>query len=334
MDSFAKTLYEDGVVVVKVLNDVKEWNELFWKISDDFQEYKVKGKDVKRVLGGFGAYGNPSSFHHTEIRKMRKFIHDNFSVPFFKAYEEYRLTRETNSQKRHLEILFDRMCQRRLAFGKPQAESWHRDISPDISASDSIFGGWINLSNEDQKFSCVPKTQFDPVDETGFVPQAKQKGTTYKVPKGHIVVFFQNILHRVSSSGVKDKPSIRLFFGHRLTLSDQPLFENKEYHINTQAVPQLPSGQYPPMYSSNHITFFLNKMFTPWVNEVFREELLTDIVVKGKNYKSPISTNDPELRNARCMDSLTYYEGLPNSTVKKYEDYNPEDVRIMLPHLL
>lgn len=63
----AKALHKYGVVVVPVYTtdtERKKWEDRFWQALDEMPEYKVRGKTAQRVLGGFGAFGNPSSFHH------------------------------------------------------------------------------------------------------------------------------------------------------------------------------------------------------------------------------------------------------------------------------
>ena len=54
------------------------WEEALYDAIDAFPEYKMQGRDTQRVLGGFGALGNPSSFHNPIIRRYEsdaKFVH-------------------------------------------------------------------------------------------------------------------------------------------------------------------------------------------------------------------------------------------------------------------
>lgn len=55
--AYAKDLHEFGVTVVPVLDDEsrKSWEALLFQAMDEFPEYKVKGREAQRVLGGFGA---------------------------------------------------------------------------------------------------------------------------------------------------------------------------------------------------------------------------------------------------------------------------------------
>jgi hypothetical protein len=58
---FSQDLRTHGVAVLPVLPDYKLWSSRVWTAMDEFPEYKIKGRGVQRVLGGFGAFGNTSS---------------------------------------------------------------------------------------------------------------------------------------------------------------------------------------------------------------------------------------------------------------------------------
>jgi|UniRef100_A0A6C0J1Q4 hypothetical protein len=53
-------------------------------------------------------------------------------------------------------MLIDRMMVRNPGV-KPSPETWHRDVAPtELLLDDAIvYGGWINLDNKDQYFSCI-----------------------------------------------------------------------------------------------------------------------------------------------------------------------------------
>ena len=53
----------------------------------------------------------------------------------------------------------------------------------------------------------------------------------------------------------------RLFIGWRLTKSTKVLFPTKESTIDTLGIPNMPSGQLPPMFSSNHQSALRHKEF-------------------------------------------------------------------------
>lgn len=70
----AQDLHTLGVAVVPFLDHSsrEHWEVLLWNAMDDMPEFKVRGRGVQRVLGGFGALGNPSSFHHPTVRSFRR----------------------------------------------------------------------------------------------------------------------------------------------------------------------------------------------------------------------------------------------------------------------
>ena len=71
----ARNLRTAGVICIPVLREDasrRKWADRVWAAMDEFPEYKVKGRIVQRVLGGFGAFGNPSSFHHPTLRRLRR----------------------------------------------------------------------------------------------------------------------------------------------------------------------------------------------------------------------------------------------------------------------
>jgi hypothetical protein len=154
-DKLIKTLYTDGVCVIPVLTskELKCYHTHFYKELKHFPEYKENNKNPL-VVGGFGALGNPSSFHNTTVRTLR--IRLMFStIPLLSKYP--------NLNKRKLEQLIDRMSIRRVNTSLSK-ESWHRDVAENLSKDDIIFGGWINLDlHNHQKFSCVKGTQI--IDE-------------------------------------------------------------------------------------------------------------------------------------------------------------------------
>ena len=78
------------------------------------------------------------------------------------------VSKEEKQGKRYkLEQLFDRMMYCLPGTG-PSAESWHRDEAKEAKDSDLLFGGWWNLDETDQIFSCVPKTHNDVTGHAGF----------------------------------------------------------------------------------------------------------------------------------------------------------------------
>lgn len=324
-----------GVVVLPILPDYTTWSDRVWTAIDEFPEYKIKGRGVQRVLGGFGAFGNPSSFHHPTIRALRKELKSRVH-PFFKSYAQEGV---------RLEMLMDRVCVRHRDFGMVSAESWHRDVyggPKPLHESDEVFGGWVNLSENTQELVVLLGTHNDPRDAaTGFATQAddgqlserlaaqanqsfgciktNKKGHV-EVPPGHAVIFPQHILHAVL--GGKKQPRVeelRLFCGYRLTRDTEPLMVHDTINMG---VPRIPSGQVPPMYSQNHYMFF-NKYqrFREWGEKTFHLQCLFERVTKdGQKYYTP----GGKTRTLPSLKDMGFH----------LAPYTSEDLETLLPELL
>lgn len=343
----ARMLDRYGVITLQVFKDDKarqKWEDKAWDAMDEFPEYRKKGKKTHRVLGGFGALANPSSFHHPTIQKLRTKIKQNICGPLLKEYAALK-----NWDHVNYEMLYDRLCVRYKEFGTVGKETWHRDIYDgekfklrELPASlpnntlDIIFGGWLNLSADDQYFVCQVGSHkgekalraqkqgggFALVDgdkaERELKRQAGRKIGNVRtndkghiiVPPGHIVMFPQSILHGVFPGKSPNEPKLRLFMGHRLTREQVTLFSDLERVIMNNEVPRIPSGQIPPMYSQNHYAQFSstrNTYFRNWGENTFRSDCLYErMTSNGIPYKTPGSRNDKEpwFNTNRSMPSL------------------------------
>jgi hypothetical protein len=326
-------LSAEGVETIKVLDSSQDAK--FSEMEDSFPEFTKNARPF--VLGGFAAYGNPSSFHNTYVKNMRKkclqtALEDGIFSRFLKGMGKTHLGYK-------LEVLFDRVLHRHCGQA-PVAETAHRDITPhtELQEGDYVFGGWVNLSNQEQFFMCKPGSHLDARDtkdasrsSSGFNTLSKEcTQTEYKpfrkqftVKPGHMVVFPQHILHEVIAKKSTHE-QLRLFIGWRLTTSDTLIFQqDKVDAVNKLSVPRLPSGQIPPMYSSNHTSVFKHKAFNyissgesvrgtlmDWLNESFVEKV-KDKFTKGTMYK-------------RHMLSLTDYN------MRHGYEYSVEDTQVML----
>ena len=330
----ALDLLEYGVCVTRVMDESSRAasEQTMWSTLDEFPEYKVKGRGVKRSLGGFGALGNPSSFHHAEIRKFRRFRKDVAFMPIMREYAKVRFPDEYEGV--NCEALFDRIIVRCEEFGRPTAETWHRDVyganeyklrplpkSLPGDEQDIIFGGWLNMSPLTQTFVCNVCTHKDVVTSEGFAQlsdaekreaewrltvQAKNtsgartlvfddKGRVV-IPPGHAVIFEQQLVHSVVSGPQPAIPQMRFAHGIRLTCETSSLFNDIDVVTTQGCVPRIPSGQVPPMYSKNHYSFF-NKAgdtkFSTWGSTTFVDACLFKRVRKdGGTYHTPGSRGD------------------------------------------
>lgn len=218
------------------------------------RDFKTKNPEYGFVLGAFGAFGNPASFHNALLYKLRYILFQKLKI-LFKLVDK----------DRYLECLFDRVCIRRKGT-TTSGETFHRDTCSFKKDQDFIYGGWINLDkNITQYFSCVPGTHmctgrggYEKLTSDDF----KDKKMKIAIAPKQIIIFNQNIIHEIFPQKQKND-SIRLYLGWRHTLSDKPLFNNKKdprLNINEiiikQIVPPLPSGDFPQMYSNNHPRFY------------------------------------------------------------------------------
>ena len=315
-----------GVAVVPVFDAERrrQWEARLWAAMDTFPEYKAKGRMVQRVVGGFGALSNPSNFHAEAVRELRATLKYETAMPLFRAHPEAATMR--------LEMFFDRLCVRARAFKAVTAEKWHRDIYKDIDSlpeSDCLFGGWVNLSPSVQTLVGLLGTHEDVAHDTGFATltddeikaqrcnerlteQADRSfGTTLHtnakgyvlVPPGHQILFYQRLLHAVAGGVQPVEPQLRLFTGYRLTTQTASLFDHRDTLANF-AVPRLPSGQVPAMFSSLHFQYFAKRdhPFHTWARDTFHEACL----FQRGHYCTPGSRDDrePECNKTRSMPSL------------------------------
>jgi len=330
-------LGKDGIETLQVIHqdDLNDIQHSFSHMEASFPEFTINARPL--VLGGFAAYGNPSSFHNSFVKRLRKqSLETVISNGIFTRFLE---AMNVNPYDYKIEVLFDRILHR-FKGQKPISETAHRDITPhsELHDGDYVFGGWLNLSNTDQHFMCKPGSHLDTKDtktasesSSGFNTLSKESTQNEYMPfrkectvkPGHLILFPQHILHEVLSNKSKHT-QYRLFIGWRLTKSNSLIFEHqKRSAIHHLSVPVLPSGQIPPMYSSNHASVFKNKAFNyisatasprgtliDWIESSFVDKV-KEKFVNGTMYK-------------RCMLSLTEY------SMRNGFEYSEEDERIML----
>jgi hypothetical protein len=286
--SSSRCLNRIGVAIFPIISsrNLSHYQTLFDRTLTEFPEYKNPTISTSYSLGGFAALGNPSSFHNPFVRNLRLKCWEVI-MPFFKDLTDEYLDPFLSNNYR-LEVLWDRMLNRKKG-QSPGAESWHRDVVNKklILPTDEIYGGWINLDSEDQYFSCIPGSQlgislynipsgFDTLQKrlkaeknsSEEIKKITKKINSckklFKIPPGHMIIFPQYILHEVVSTKASARMR-RLFLGWRLTVSKKSIYPNRNDIMKNQSVPPLPSGQIPPMYSSNHLACYLG---VPTVKEI------------------------------------------------------------------
>ena len=306
------SLINKGVIVIAFPQDLRDAFQLETYLTEQ-KEYINSTVDTVFVMGAFGALGNPSSFHHPQIRQLRLSIF-NFAKLYF----------ATHFPTYYIECLPDRFCIR-LPKTSLSAESWHRDISnvnKTITAGhadDLIFGGWVNLDKEQtQYFSCVPYTHNERTTEGGFSLIKTEDRKHYKerreriaIPPNHMLIFNEKTVHEVCSSKQTCK-SYRLFMKYRLTKIAEPLFPDNVKIAQEQGVFPLSIAQTPPIYAKLHAVNWKSRL------ENFSENIKTEFI-DGSCSHTRVKRFMPSLKEAN-------YEMFP--------DYLDEELDILTPKLL
>lgn len=351
MNTLGQQLQSVGAVVVPVFQpeELERANRRLYREIDLYPEYRGKNSiETPRVLGGFGAFGNPSSFHSPTVRAVRQVVLPVARKVFTQAYPQ------PAPQALVLEQLLDRVCLRTPGTKIP-AESWHRDITPPHVKlprpdgtvektptklpSAQVFGGWVNLNEEggeDQQFFFVPGThKEDPTASQlkGFAPITSEdhpaldkRCQTLTVPPGHLIIFFQHITHKIAPVEYTC-PSLRLFIGWRVGGPSTPFF-GEEYTnrvLTNFEVPPLPSGQRSPLYSANCLSV-RNAKTIAWSKQALKSSLLVQKVPAKKSGKAPYTIAP------RFLISLTpkFRQKYP----KFFAPYSAAQLRALKPQLL
>ena len=268
----------------------------------------IFGADDVYVLGAFGAYGNPASFHNPWVRHLRGKIY-----PL--ALEALRTVAEPGER---FHQLFDRMCLRRAGTAY-SGEGWHRDICSGLNSlpSDKIFGGWVNLDDTPQLFHAVPNSARAVGQGFSREEQPEQhQQRSVVIPAGWMVLFRQDILHSVAK--IKNSHnSYRLFVGFRLTTSEQPLYDVAKI-VEEQAVPKLPSGQDPPLFSKNHNSCLLHRITVPWSDRLLKDFMKQPRSIRGEH---------------KLVVPMVVRHGLRHYGVP-YPGYTQQEVEVLLPRAI
>jgi hypothetical protein len=271
-EDYARLLDEWGYIVIPIFSSAEQKNAenaAFKQTLETMPEYREPRPElfqgeIHYVKGGFGALGNPSSFHNPFVREKRRWAMRTM-VPIFKALQTLR-----ENTPRKIEQIVDRM---RVLRPKAtiSAETWHRDTTPAkfTHPGDLIYGGWINFDKAEslpQLLSAFPKSHRQlPLpsmaakqgfakankDEIVELNQLKEsilaktgeKGWFIEVPPGHMLVFRQEMVHEVvRSKGNREEPSYRLFTAWRVTNSNEKFLSN-QFSLDRLDVPLLKSSQ-------------------------------------------------------------------------------------------
>jgi len=319
-------LRNEGVVVIKsplvddaLRKQVRDAVKQHFRESPEFKNANPDDPAWKPVLGGFAALGNPSSFHHPTIRKLREMftatVLESDVLPL---------------DGKMLEKPFDRLLYR-IAGETPSAESMHRDEAATAVDGDVIWGGWANLDDTDQFFSCAPGTHLEVSGKNrGFAKiKSKEEQSFYRqlfrkvrIPPGCILVFYERLVHEVLA--IKSSSlTLRMMLGWRATMQNQPLFgsEVTTDWIANQAVPRIKSGQNPPVWPSAYSNFSRNfPVLTKWSMRTFVDECLYTATVGSGEFRGT-----QWVRVKSNMLSLKDY-GLP-----MHPSYDMDEIKLLMP---
>ena len=262
--SYAEQLRKTGVVVVPlgdaVIENMPETRQEVARVAHNAPEFCGETVEIP-TPASFGALAHPSSFHAPEVRGLRE---RSMAQLVEHLWRDFVADDGPRNDKLLLEQLFDRLCLRR-ARTTISGETWHRDVSPrTLDSTDRLFGGWLNLGPEVQYYRFVPDTHGETGGSAGFVrsfSKEDKRGFTrtsreVEVPVGHVVVFYENIVHCVRKK-VHTVDEYRLFLGWRLTEDDDSINrgnDGEDLHaaIETQSVMALKSGQRSPMWPQSY----------------------------------------------------------------------------------
>jgi hypothetical protein len=325
--TLAEELYEHGVTIITDtwLSENLDWlDEEFDRMLGEMPEFKVVPD--RPVLGGFSALGNPSSFHHILIRRIRQWAmwHVAYTLGEYKKIEK-------RFENYKLEQIPDRLMYRPPGI-KVGAETWHRDEAVNVGKNDLTFGGWQNFDHENQYFSCVIDTHVigQREKDTGFVKLTKDEVENFSedpdrrhivVPPGAIILFNENIVHEVIPIVVRDRYVKRLFLGWRLTDSDAPMFSDNEERFDTQRSFRIKSGQETAMWPQSAWLYAAQRHdMIRWSHENFVDEVLVEHTFKpGK----------PDQETFTCVER--YMRGLDDYGLPLHEEYDDNELAIYTP---
>tara|TARA_X000001036_G_scaffold123478_1_gene116973 strand:- start:201 stop:1361 length:1161 start_codon:yes stop_codon:yes gene_type:complete len=278
-------LKREGVVLVPtaLVDDRRraETQQAFYQHIRDSPEFlnpDPENLHWKPSLGGFAGMGNPSSFHHPFVRTLREqmlaTVLDADVLPL---------------EGRSLEKVYDRLIFRNPG-DTPGYESMHRDEAETALDGDVVLGGWVNLDDHVQYFSCAPRTHTEVGNQNkGFAritspeEQAHYRARFQRIAifPGYMIVFYERIVHEVLAT-TATRRMLRMHLGWRITDALEPLFGTAQTRdwICNQSTPHIKSGQHAPILAKMHLSNWYNRI-GPWAERTFRPECLTTHTVRG-----------------------------------------------------
>lgn len=326
----AQTLKEKGYLVIRTgFMDANQRKETRASLDEEMAKAPEFIEGAKEyVMGGFGAFAHPSSMHNPVVRRLRVQARKQVLMVMRETVKA-----QPDPEEWYFEQVIDRLMIRPQ--GKvPSAESWHRDEAKWVQPDDLVFGGWWNLDDDDQHFICVPGSHREVNKNTGFAkipnteyPRLEAAAVTVVVPPGAILVFRENIVHRVAARKAPHD-MYRLFLSWRITKSQVPAIPNIDQQLEDQAVVTLKSGQTPPMYADLHWVNWRDKIVAfseANIHKTIREVRVLEKRIAGGISKTPYNIVQRHLPSLRALAELD------PGRYKLYQVYSPREVALYRP---
>jgi len=259
--------------------------------------------------GAFGALGLPSSYHNLAKRNLDRMCFDAIEPVLKKLAVKLNL--------RRIQCVPDRLLYRTK---KQPTESFHYDATAKAQPTDVFLGSITNLNVDiDQTFVLVPGTHKHSADPKGGdytatdpakLEQYKRDERTIIIRPGYMLVFYENIIHRVSGKK-PPKPLLRNFLGFRATNDTVASYAINEALFDCQGALAHKGGSiappYPHAWVRNHPHCFIeyNKRLVPEMLEPY-------------TYKSGKKQGMQIIRPKNPQPSLTVLG-------KRYRDYTSSE---------
>ena len=240
---------------------------------DPYYKDATRAWNEGMVMGGFGGLATPHSYHNPVTRELRLRVHE--------------VGVQLCPPDAVIEQCPDRTMSRAI-HQCPGGESWHRDESPSAKPGSAIFGGWINLNDHDEYFACCPGSQrigtggninFQTIPKEER-PEWKAREVKVPIPPGHLVVFYENIVHRVYTG--KKRREYRLFVGWRIGTNRDELDPTLHERMVRHQVPKIKGGMQPPVYARQHMASWIERV-AEWSKNVQDVHCYNHVVRSGKN---------------------------------------------------
>jgi hypothetical protein len=308
MSTIAQEVKLNGVSVYPIPDDLLQ-NFDIQKYLKEQKEYIDIDDNTEFIISNFGAHGNPSSQHHPIARELRLGMFHHI---------KRALENDAEFSEKYLQCLPDRFSQR---FRKPPKEAWHKDVSIDYSifTNSKILGGWANLDETDQFFSCIIGSHLEPAPGEGFSKLSKDdkklynsRKTVVRIPPGHAISFDEKITHEIADVKLVGV-SRRLYMKYHISSDSRSAFDVDviQRAIQTQGVFQMNHWNSMPMYEKIHLVFWSDKL-----------------VEFSKNIK-PVFLAKPNKKGNVYVQR--YMISLSEAGVGMFPEYREEEIAILFP---